>query len=130
MRTITKVLLAAGLALPLPCQKRNPTPVQPPANEIDYEGFREAYEQAEVAHRGQRRKSGEPYLMHPLRVAESIAGLGLDVASVTAGILHDAVEDSELTVVELAETSRDLVAGQECFERFLDQLFGFSFRLA
>ena len=63
----------------------------------------DAFELAESCHAGQMRKSGDPYLVHPLRVARILAGLGLDVASVIAGILHDTVEDSELTVVELTE---------------------------
>lgn len=62
-----------------------------------------AFEAAERAHATQRRKSGEPYLIHPVRVAHSIAQLGLDSSSVAAGLLHDAVEDSEITVFELTE---------------------------
>ncbi|TPV97135.1 MAG: bifunctional (p)ppGpp synthetase/guanosine-3',5'-bis(diphosphate) 3'-pyrophosphohydrolase [Myxococcales bacterium FL481] len=69
----------------------------------DLGSVQRAFELAERSHAGQRRRSGEPYLMHPLRVATTIAGLGLDVDTVTAGILHDAVEDSEVTVVELTE---------------------------
>jgi guanosine-3',5'-bis(diphosphate) 3'-pyrophosphohydrolase len=64
---------------------------------------REAYELAEECHAGQMRKSGDPYLIHPLRVARTLAGLGLDTPSVIAGILHDTVEDSELTVFDLTE---------------------------
>src|SRR5690606_4659329 len=62
-----------------------------------------AFEAARRAHASQRRKSGEPYLIHPVRVAHSIAQLGLDSSSVAAGLLHDAVEDSEITVFELTE---------------------------
>src|SRR5690606_15272150 len=57
-----------------------------------------AYGAASRAHAEQRRKSGEPYLVHPVRVARILAGLGLDQESIVAGLLHDAVEDSELTV--------------------------------
>jgi len=64
---------------------------------------REAFELAESCHAGQMRKSGDPYLIHPLRVSRMLAGLGLDTASVVAGILHDTVEDSELTILELTE---------------------------
>ncbi|MFV8756003.1 RelA/SpoT family protein [Nannocystaceae bacterium ST9] len=67
------------------------------------ERVREAYELAEECHAGQMRKSGDPYLIHPLRVARTLAGLGLDTPSVVAGILHDTVEDSELTVFDLTE---------------------------
>jgi guanosine-3',5'-bis(diphosphate) 3'-pyrophosphohydrolase len=62
-----------------------------------------AFEAAQRAHATQRRKSGEPYFIHPVRVAHSIAQLGLDSSSVAAGLLHDAVEDSEITVFELTE---------------------------
>ncbi|MCA9696905.1 MAG: bifunctional (p)ppGpp synthetase/guanosine-3',5'-bis(diphosphate) 3'-pyrophosphohydrolase, partial [Myxococcales bacterium] len=64
---------------------------------------RDAYELAESCHAGQMRKSGDPYLIHPLRVARTLCGLGLDAASVVAGILHDTVEDSELTVPDLTD---------------------------
>jgi guanosine-3',5'-bis(diphosphate) 3'-pyrophosphohydrolase len=68
-----------------------------------FEQVRDAYELAESCHAGQLRKSGDPYLVHPLRVARMLASLGLDGPSVVAGILHDTVEDSELTVLELTE---------------------------
>jgi GTP pyrophosphokinase len=63
-----------------------------------------AFETALVAHRGQVRKSGEPYLIHPLRVAGTIARLGLDAPSVAAGLIHDSVEDSDLTVFDVTQT--------------------------
>ena len=65
---------------------------------------RRAYEFAAAAHNGQRRKSGDPYVTHPLSVAGIIAELKLDVASVCAGLLHDCVEDTSATVDQLADT--------------------------
>ena len=63
-----------------------------------------AYALAYRAHEGQRRQSGEPYISHPLAVAESVAGLGLDTDSVCAALLHDTVEDCEgITVPMIAE---------------------------
>lgn len=62
-----------------------------------------AFELGVAAHEGQRRKSGEPYYVHPVRVAHGIAQLGLDTASITAALLHDAVEDTELSVYEITE---------------------------
>ena len=62
-----------------------------------------AFDLAKSCHAGQMRKSGDPYLVHPLRVARTLAGLGLDTASVVAGILHDTVEDSDLTVFDLTD---------------------------
>ncbi|MEE9383442.1 MAG: RelA/SpoT family protein [Nannocystaceae bacterium] len=79
--------------------------------EVALEPLARAFALAERSHADQIRRSGEPYLMHPLRVSETIADLGLDVASVTAGLLHDTVEDSDLTVVELAESfGRDVAS--------------------
>ena len=57
-----------------------------------------AYEMAEKAHEGQMRKSGDPFITHPVGVASILAGLGLDEETVAAAILHDAVEDTELSL--------------------------------
>ncbi len=59
----------------------------------DIEKIRRAYEYAKELHCGQFRQSGEPYISHPLAVAEIVAGLGLDTDSVCAALLHDTVED-------------------------------------
>jgi len=64
---------------------------------------RRAYQFASEAHEGQTRKSGDPYVTHPLAVARIIAQLKLDVASVCAGLLHDCVEDTTATVEQLGE---------------------------
>ncbi len=65
---------------------------------------------AEEAHRGQVRQSGEPYITHPVAVATVVADLGLDATSVVAALLHDAVEDTGITVDELAERFTPQVA--------------------
>jgi guanosine-3',5'-bis(diphosphate) 3'-pyrophosphohydrolase len=62
-----------------------------------------AYEIAEAAHADQYRKSGEPFITHPLGVASVLAGLGLDETTVAAALLHDAVEDTELSLVEVED---------------------------
>lgn len=64
---------------------------------------RRAYQFAAQAHDGQTRKSGDPYVTHPLAVAQIIAELKLDVASVCAGLLHDCVEDTTATVEQLGD---------------------------
>jgi GTP pyrophosphokinase len=64
---------------------------------------RRAYQFAAAAHDGQTRKSGDPYVTHPLAVAQIIAELKLDVASVCAGLLHDCVEDTSATIDQLSE---------------------------
>lgn len=60
-----------------------------------------AYEFSAEMHRGQKRKSGEPYLVHPLEVASLIADLRLDVPSVVTGLLHDTVEDTLTTLAQV-----------------------------
>ena len=54
-----------------------------------------AYQVAERWHRGQKRKSGDPYITHPLAVTTILAELGMDPATLMAGLLHDTVEDTE-----------------------------------
>ncbi len=66
-----------------------------------------AYRVAADAHRSQMRSSGESYIFHPLAVAQIVADIGLDEVSVTAALLHDAVEDTEITV---ADVDRDFGA--------------------
>src|SRR5450830_857406 len=63
----------------------------PPA---DLEVIKKAYEMAEVAHRGQLRMSGDPYIQHPLATAVTIASLRMDAALIAAGLLHDVPEDT------------------------------------
>jgi GTP pyrophosphokinase len=63
--------------------------------------LRRAYQVADKAHAGQTRSSGEPYIQHCLAAADILADLGLDAAAVAAGLLHDTVEDTPLTVDEL-----------------------------
>ena len=60
-----------------------------------------AYETAKEAHRNQRRGSGESYINHPMSVARIVAEIGLDEISLVAALLHDAVEDTEITVADV-----------------------------
>jgi guanosine-3',5'-bis(diphosphate) 3'-pyrophosphohydrolase len=62
-----------------------------------------AYELARDAHAGQTRKSGEPYVQHPVAVAKIVAELGLDDVTVSAALLHDAVEDTGVTLDDLTQ---------------------------
>jgi guanosine-3',5'-bis(diphosphate) 3'-pyrophosphohydrolase len=62
---------------------------------------RQAYELAELAHGEQRRQTGEPYIEHPLRVAQTVAELKLDVGSVAAALLHDVPEDTPFTLKDI-----------------------------
>ena len=67
----------------------------------DLELIKRSYAFAERAHDGQRRRSGDPYVVHPLGVAMTIAELKLDVPSICAGLLHDCVEDTSATTEDL-----------------------------
>ena len=75
----------------------------PKPAEGDIAAIERAAIEAGRAHAEQRRRSGEPYFVHPMRVAMTIAKLGLDAVSIVAGLLHDAVEDSEMTVFDVHE---------------------------
>jgi len=70
----------------------------------DIDLIRRAYVYAAKVHLGQVRLSGEPYLAHPLEVAEILTRMRLDVASVAAGLLHDSVEDTRATIEEVRES--------------------------
>ncbi|MPZ90801.1 MAG: RelA/SpoT family protein [Actinobacteria bacterium] len=70
----------------------------------DTKAIERAYAMAEEAHRGQMRKSGDPFITHPLGVALILAQLGLDETSIMAALLHDAVEDTELSLVEVEQS--------------------------
>jgi GTP diphosphokinase / guanosine-3',5'-bis(diphosphate) 3'-diphosphatase len=77
----------------------------------DVKMIERAFEKADAAHAGQLRKSGDPFISHPLGVAMILAGLGLDETTIAAALLHDAVEDTELTLTEVeAEMGFDVAA--------------------
>ncbi|GAA0226688.1 hypothetical protein GCM10009539_10010 [Cryptosporangium japonicum] len=76
----------------------------------EVEVVRRAYTIAERAHRGQMRKSGEPYITHPLAVTEICAELGMDTTALVAAILHDTVEDTQYTLDQLRADFGDEVA--------------------
>ncbi|MCZ1010922.1 RelA/SpoT family protein [Streptomyces lydicus] len=69
-----------------------------------------AYQVAERWHRGQKRKSGDPYITHPLAVTTILAELGMDPATLMAGLLHDTVEDTEYGLDTLRGDFGDQVA--------------------
>ena len=69
----------------------------------DISMIEKAYQIAKNAHEGQLRKSGEPYIIHPLCVAIILADLEMDKETIVAGILHDVVEDTVMTDEEITE---------------------------
>ncbi len=70
-----------------------------------------AFAAAYAAHDGQLRKSGEAYITHPVAVAEILADLGLDAATIIAALLHDTVEDTLITLDAIRRDFGDEVAG-------------------
>ena len=71
---------------------------------------RRAYYYAEQAHEGQNRRSGEPYVTHPLAVASILAEMHMDVQSLMAAMLHDVIEDTHVTKQSLGEQFGEVVA--------------------
>ena len=80
------------------------------APEADVELLRRAYVFSAFEHRGQVRHSGEPYLIHPLAVADILADMRLDAVAIAAGLLHDVVEDTLTTIDRIEELFGPAVA--------------------
>ncbi len=76
----------------------------------DLELIRKAYEFSQKHHAGQSRASGEPYLIHPLEVALVLAEMKMDPVAIAAGLLHDSVEDTSVTVVDIRKEFGEQVA--------------------
>src|SRR3954470_3196627 len=72
--------------------------------------IKKAYEYAQSHHTGQTRASGEPYLIHPLEVAQVLAEMKLDSGAIAAGLLHDAIEDTEATREDIKANFGEQVA--------------------
>lgn len=79
--------------------------------QFDLEKIKLAYELAEKAHTGQVRRSGEPYITHPIEVAKVLADLGMDTESICAGLLHDVVEDTKFSNQDLRKKVGADIAG-------------------
>ena len=69
-----------------------------------------AFQTADVAHRGQKRRSGEPYITHPVAVAQILADLGIGAKTIAAALLHDTVEDTEYKLEQLRADFGDEIA--------------------
>ncbi|OOM75800.1 GTP pyrophosphokinase [Clostridium puniceum] len=72
-------------------------------NNVDVDMIKKAYHFAENAHKEQKRESGEPYIIHPIAVAEILAELGMDTNTIVAGLLHDVIEDTDISYDETVE---------------------------
>jgi len=84
--------------------------VQATNPEADIELLRKAYVFSAYEHKGQVRRSGEPYLVHPLEVADILADMRMDTVALAAGLLHDIVEDTPNTIERIRELFGEQVA--------------------
>jgi GTP pyrophosphokinase len=95
--------------------------VQANAPDSDVSQLEKAYVYSAKVHQGQMRLSGEPYLTHPLAVAEILAEMRMDPVTVAAGLLHDTVEDTFATDADIrtqfGDEVGDLVAGSRSWRR-------------
>ncbi len=76
----------------------------------DLRQLQSAFEFSEAAHEGQYRRSGEPYISHPLAVASILTEWHLDAQALTAALLHDVMEDTRITKSEISDKFGKLVA--------------------
>lgn len=78
--------------------------------EADVDKVREAYDYADAHHEGQKRNSGEDYIVHPFNVALILAEMNMDVPTIIAGLLHDTIEDTDVTYEDVEERFGEEVA--------------------
>ena len=70
----------------------------------DMEKIERAYQLADAAHKGQRRRSGDPYISHPISVAIILAGMGMDSDCICAALMHDVVEDTDIPIDQIRKS--------------------------
>src|SRR6266508_89756 len=89
--------------------------------DTDVELLRRAYVFSAFEHRGQVRHSGEPYLIHPLAVADFLADMKLDAVAIAAGLLHDVVEDTLTTIERIEELFNPLNRRERVFDDIVEE---------
>lgn len=77
---------------------------------VDINMVKKAYDFANEAHKMQKRESGEPYIIHPIAVAEILADMGMDTSTIVAGLLHDVIEDTECSYDLMVEIFNEEIA--------------------
>lgn len=81
------------------------------SSQEEYDGVLKAFEFANEAHKGVRRRSGDPYIIHPISVAKIVVSeIGLGYKSIVAALLHDTVEDTEITIEDIKRLFGDKIA--------------------
>ena len=78
--------------------------------DLDKELLEKSFKFADKAHKGQMRSSGEEYIIHPLNVAATLVKLRMDQDSIIAGLLHDVVEDCDVTPEQIEESFSNEIA--------------------
>ncbi|MBR5500779.1 MAG: bifunctional (p)ppGpp synthetase/guanosine-3',5'-bis(diphosphate) 3'-pyrophosphohydrolase, partial [Clostridia bacterium] len=78
--------------------------------DVDLSLLERAYHLADDSHQGQKRKSGEPFVIHPVAVASMLSDMDMDLPSIIAGMLHDVVEDTSVTLDQIREMFGDEIA--------------------
>ena len=78
--------------------------------QYDSEKIKQAYDIAKEAHQNQKRRSGEPYIMHPVAVAQILLNFGMDNECIISALLHDVVEDTKVSIDFIKEHFGDEVA--------------------
>ncbi|MDQ2890166.1 MAG: HD domain-containing protein, partial [Gemmatimonadota bacterium] len=109
-------MMAASVVTPELVSKAESIPgwdfaTDPLPDRIDLGQLVRAYRFSEDAHRGQKRKSGEDYVLHCVAVAKILAGLNLDTTTVVAGLVHDVIEDTRFTLADIELAFGKEVAG-------------------
>jgi len=93
-----------------PLDPKDITALMKQLSEKDRELITRAFLFAEKAHINQRRKSGEPYIVHPYNVALILADFGADAETIAAGLLHDTVEDTGITLIDIEKEFNKIIA--------------------
>src|SRR5580692_10905213 len=75
--------------------------IDPLPERVDAETLLRAFHFSEAAHYGQKRRSGEAYVVHCVEVAKILAGLRLDTTTVVSGLVHDVIEDTPITIADI-----------------------------
>ena len=97
-------------------------------NNVEKDKVRHALRLSEQAHSNQLRKSGDPFITHPLEVAKILTSIKLDADSIVAGLLHDTLEDTNLNIEEIVELVDGLTKINKYSLKVNNQKFGENYK--